>query len=143
MCLKRMRTVLINGKAALHCLLHRGLGASLSGGLPPVRPGLAGQRPHGSTPPRALLVSVVHRLCGGCPHRWWDPLLAAGVALQPLAEVSPSEAQQQLVGRCGVVALYLPPLIVRREGTEGRRCFPKTSEPRPTHLYSSQYSRLV
>lgn len=115
-----MHTTLLTS-AIVYFLLHRGLSASLSGGLPPVCPGLTGQRPHGSTPPRALLVGVVRRLCRGCPHCWRDPLPAAGTALQPLAEVSPSEAQQQLVARCEVVALYLLPLIVKREVTEGER----------------------
>lgn len=88
----------------------RGLGAPLCVGLPPVCPGLTGQRPHGAPAPRALLVGVLRGLCGRRPHCGRDPLPAAGAALQPLAEVSPTEGrqqqQQQLVAR-GSVALWM------------------------------------
>lgn len=78
----------------------RGLGAPLRAGLPPVGPGLAGQRPHGAPAPRALLVGVLRGLRGRRPHCGRDPLPAAGAALQPLAEVPPAEGrQQQLVAR--------------------------------------------
>lgn len=75
----------------------RDLGTSVSAGLPPVRPGLAGQRPQSPSPPRVLLVSVMYRFCRSRTHRGWDPLPAAGSALQPLAEVFPTQGQWQLV----------------------------------------------
>lgn len=91
----------------------------MSDGVPPVRHGLPGQRPHGSSPPRALLVGVVHRLRGGRPHRGRRPLRAAGAALQPLAEVSPSEGQQQLVARRWCRTLSAPSVGVEGGGQRG------------------------
>lgn len=81
-------------------LSHRGPGSCHSDGFPPVRRGLPGQWPHGSSPPRAVLVGDVHRLCGGRPYRGWGPLPAAGAALQPLAEVPPPEGQRFALHFC-------------------------------------------
>lgn len=75
-------------------LLHRCSGAPVPLGFPPVCFGFSCQQSHSSSPPWALLVSIVYWLCGGCPHRGRDPLPAVGVALQPLAEVPPSQGQQ-------------------------------------------------
>lgn len=79
----------------LPLLSTRGPGAPLCAGLPSVRPGPTGQRPHGAPAPRALLVGVLCRLRGRRPHCRRNPLPAAGAALQPLAEVPPAQGQQQ------------------------------------------------
>lgn len=96
-------------------------GPPVPAGLPPVRPGLPSQRPLRAAAPRALLVGVVHRLRGRRPDLGRDSVRAAGAALQPLAEVSPSQGrwwrQQQLVACRGRRALA---------GCRGARTFPRT-----------------
>lgn len=74
----------------------------------------------------------MHRLRGGRPHRGRRPVRDAGAAVQPLAEVSPSEGQQQLVARRWCRTLSAPSVGGEGGGRreEERGCFPKTSEQR-------------
>lgn len=74
----------------------RGSGAPGHCRLPPVHPGVPGQWSHRSSSPRAVLVRVMYRLCWSHSHCGRRFLPAAGFALQPLAEVFPTQGQWQL-----------------------------------------------